>query len=146
MIVNSLRSQDDSVSNDEDESTEFDTDEKLDTAKSNEMIEFIENSQKFIRDFVGEKDPTVNRYSDRLKALRCSTKHEVEETPLAGVASIDSNRPGHGNLREYYDVINSGPLLETLTKKDDYYQFTVQVKELYLITIKLVIVSLEAFV
>ena len=41
MIDNSLLSQDESGSSDEDESTEFDTEEKLDTAKSNEIIEFI---------------------------------------------------------------------------------------------------------
>ena len=37
-------------------------------------------------------------------------------------------------------------MLETVTKKVDYYPFTVQVKELYLINIKPVIMSLEAFV
>ena len=92
------------------------------------------------------KDTTFNRYSDRLKALRCLTKDEVEETALADVAIIESNWPEYGNLREYYDVIRFGPLLETVTKKVDYYPFTVQVKELYLITIKPVIRSLEAFV
>ena len=39
MIDNSLRSQDDSGSSHQDESTEFDTVEKTDTAKSNEIIE-----------------------------------------------------------------------------------------------------------
>ena len=62
------------------------------------------------------------------------------------MATIESSQPEYGNLREYYDVIRSGSLLETVTKKDDYYPFTVQVKELYLITIKPVIMSLEAFV
>ena len=46
MIDNSLHSQDDSGRSDQDESTEFDTVEKLDTAKSNEIIEFIQNSQE----------------------------------------------------------------------------------------------------
>ena len=45
MIDNSLRSQDDSGSSDQDELTEFDAEEKLDTAKSNEIIEFIQNSK-----------------------------------------------------------------------------------------------------
>ena len=44
MIDNSLRSQD-GGSSDQDESTEFDAEEKLDTAKSNEIIEFIQNSK-----------------------------------------------------------------------------------------------------
>ena len=92
------------------------------------------------------KDTTFNRYSDRLKALTCLKKREVEETARADVATIESSQPEYGNLREYYDVIRSGSLLETVTKKDDYYPFTVQVKELYLITIKPVIMSLEAFV
>ena len=99
-----------------------------------------------IRDLVIGKDPTFNRYSDRLKALRCLTKHEVEETALADVATIESNRPKYGNLREFYDVIRFGPLLETITKKVDYYPFSVQVNKLCLITIKPVIMSLEAFV
>ena len=98
---------------------------KLDTAKSNETIEFIQNSQEFIRDIVRRKETTFNRYSDRLKALTCLTKLEVEETALAEVATIKSNRPEYGNLREYYDVIRFGPLLETVTKKVDYYPFTV---------------------
>ena len=56
IIDNSLRSQDDSGRSDQDESTEFDTVEKLDTAKSNEIIEFIQNSQEFIREFIRELD------------------------------------------------------------------------------------------
>ena len=71
---------------------------------------------------------------------------EVEELALADVAAIESKRPEYGNLSEYYDVIRFGPLLETVTENVDYYPFTVQVKELYLITIKPVIMSLEAFV
>ena len=98
---------------------------KLDTAKSNETIEFIQNSQEFIRDIVRRKETTFNQYSDRLKALTCLTELEVEETALAEVATIKSNRPEYGNLREYYDVIRFGPLLETVTKKVDYYPFTV---------------------
>ena len=117
MIDNSLPSQDESGRSDQDQSTEFDTVEKLDTAKSNEIIEFIQNSQEFIRDLVRRKDTTFNRYSDRLKALRCLTKREVEETALADVATIDSNRSENGNVREYYGVIRFGPLLET--KKGD---------------------------
>ena len=146
MIDNSLPSQDDSGRSDQDESTESDTVEKLDTAKSNEIIEFIQNSQEFISDFVRGKDTTFNRYSDRLKALRCLTKGEVEETALADVATIESNRPEYGNVREHYHVIRFGPLLETVTKKVDYHPFTVQVKEVCLITIKPVIMSLETFV
>ena len=92
------------------------------------------------------KDTTFNRYSDRFKALRCLTKCEVEETALADVATIELNRPEYGNVREYYDVIRFGPLLEIVTKKVDYCPFTVQVKELCLITIKPVIMSLETFV
>ena len=114
IIDNSLRSQDDSGRSDQDESTEFDTVEKLDTAKSNEIIEFKQNSQEFIRDLVKGKDTTFNRYSDRLKALRCLTKREVEETALADVATIESNQPEHGNVREYYDVIRSGHLPKKL--------------------------------
>ena len=92
------------------------------------------------------KDTTFNRYSDKLKALRCLTKHEVEETPLADVATIESNRPEYGNVRDDYDVIRFGPLLETVTKKVDYCPLTVQVKDMCLITIKPVIMSLETFV
>ena len=92
------------------------------------------------------KDTTFNQYSDRRKALRCLTKHKVEEMTLADVAIIESNQTEYSNLREYYDVIKFGPLLETVTKKVDYYPSTVQVKELYPITIKPVIMSLEAFV
>ena len=50
MIDNCLRSQDDSGSSDQNESTEFDTEEKLDTAKSNEIMESIQNTQEFIGD------------------------------------------------------------------------------------------------
>ena len=91
MIDNVLPSQDDSGRSDQDASTEFDTVEKLDTAKSNEIFEFIQNSQEF----KGKrgKDTTFNRYLDRLKALRCLTKCEVEETALTDVATIESNRP-----------------------------------------------------
>ena len=145
MIDNSLRSQDDSGSSDQDESTEFDIEKNLDTAKSNEIIEFTQNSQEFIRDLVRGKDAIFNRYSDSLKALRCLKKREVEETALADVSIIESNQPEYGNIREYYDVIRFRPLLETVTKKVDYYPFTVQVKELYLINIKPVIMYLEAF-
>ena len=75
VIDNSLRSQDDSGSSDQDGSIEFGAEEKLDTAKSNEIIEFIQKIQEIIRDLVREtlrdlvrwKDPTFNRYSDRLK-------------------------------------------------------------------------------
>ena len=35
---------------------------KRDTAKSNETIEFIQNSQEFIRDIVRRKETTFNRY------------------------------------------------------------------------------------
>ena len=104
----------------------------------------MQNSQEFIRDLLRGKGATFNRYSNRLKALRCLTKREVEETALADIAIIESNRPEYGNLREYYDVIRFGPLLETVTKKVNYCPFTVQVKELYLINIKPVIMSLEA--
>ena len=38
------QSRDDSGSSEQDESTEFDTEEKLYTAKRNEIIEFIQNS------------------------------------------------------------------------------------------------------
>ena len=131
MIDNSLRSQDDSGSSHQDDSTEFDTEEKIDTAKTNEIIEFTQNSQEFIRDLERGKDIIFNRYSDRLKSL----KHEVDEMTLADVATIESNRPDYVNLREYY-VMRFRPLLETVTKKVDYYLFTVQVKRLYLITIK----------
>ena len=93
MIDNSLRSQGVSGSSDQDESTEFDIEEKLDTAKNNEIIEFIQNSQEFIRGLVRGKDATFNRCSDRLKALRCLTKREVEETAPADIAIIESNRP-----------------------------------------------------
>ena len=92
------------------------------------------------------KDTTFNQYSNRRKALRCLTKYKVEETALANVAIIESNQTEYSNLREYYDVIKFGPLLETVTKKVDYYPSTVQLKELYPITIKPVIMSLEAFV
>ena len=128
MIDNSLRSQDDSGSSHQDESTEFDTEEKIDTAKSNEIIESTQNSQEFIRDLERGKNITFNRYSDRFKSL----KNEVDDTTLA---TIGSNRPDYINLREYY-VMRFRPLLETVTKKVDYYLFTVQVKGLYLITIK----------
>ena len=40
----SPHSRDDSDSSEQDESTEFDTEEKLYTAKRNEIIEFIQNS------------------------------------------------------------------------------------------------------
>ena len=70
---------------------------------------------------------------------------EVEELALADVAATESKRPEYGNLSEYYDVIRFGPLLKTVTENVDYYPFAVQVKELYLITIKPVIMSLEAF-
>ena len=93
MIDNSLHSQDDSGLSDQDASTEFDTVEKLGTAKSNKIFEFIQNSQEFIRDLVRGKDTTFNRYSDRLKALRYLTKCKVEETALTDVATIESNRP-----------------------------------------------------
>ena len=93
MIDNSLRSQDVSGSSDQGESTEFDIEEKLDTAKNNEIIEFIQNSQEVIKGLVRGKDTTFNRYSHRLKALRCLTKREVEETALADVEIIESNRP-----------------------------------------------------
>ena len=92
------------------------------------------------------KDTAFNQYSSRIKALRWLTKHEVEETALADVAIIESNRQEYGSLREYFDVIRFGPLFETVTKIADYYPFTVLVKELYLITIKPMIMSLEAFV
>ena len=131
MIDNSLRSQDDSGSSYQDESTEFDTEEKIDTAKSNEIIQSTQNSQEFIRDLERGKDITFNRYSDRFKSL----KHEAGETTLADVATIESNRPTYVNLREYY-VMRFRSLLETVTKKVDSYLFTVQVKGLYLITIK----------
>ena len=52
MINNSLRSQDDSGASDQEESTEFDTEEKPDNANSNKIIEFMENNQEFIRDLV----------------------------------------------------------------------------------------------
>ena len=58
MIDNYLPSQDDSGRSDQDESIETDTVEKLDTAKSNEIIEFIQNSRVFIRDPVRGKDTT----------------------------------------------------------------------------------------
>ena len=77
------------------------------------------------------KDTTFNRYSNRFKSL----KQEVDETTLADVGTIESNRPDYVNLREYY-VMRFRPLLETVTKKVDYYLFTVQVEGLYLITIK----------
>ena len=131
MIDNSLRSQDDSGSSYQDESTEFDTEEKIDTAKSNEIIQSTQNSQEFIRDLERGKDITFNRYSDRFKSL----KHEAGETTLADVATIESNRPTCVNLREYY-VMRFRSLLETVTKKVDSYLFTVQVKGQYLITIK----------
>lgn len=66
MTDNSLRSQDDSGGSDKSESAEFDTEEKLDTA---ETIEFIQNCQEYVRDFVRLEDPTFNQYLDRLKAL-----------------------------------------------------------------------------
>ena len=93
MIDNSLRLQVDSDSSDQDESTEFDTEEKIVTAESNEITEFIQNSKEFIRELARGKDTTFNRYSGRLKALRCLTKLEVEETALANVTIIESNRP-----------------------------------------------------
>ena len=49
MIDNSLRPQDDSGSSHHDQSTEFDTEEKIDSAKSNEMIEFIRSQKSFKR-------------------------------------------------------------------------------------------------
>ena len=73
MIDNSLRSQGVSGSSGQDESTEFDIEEKLETAKNNEIIEFIQNSQEFIRGLVRGKDARFNRNSHRLKALRCLT-------------------------------------------------------------------------
>ena len=124
MIDNCWRSQDDSSSSDQDESTEFDAEEKIDTAKSNKIVEFIQNSQEFIIDLMRGKDPSFNWYSYRLKALRCLRKHEVEETALADVATIESKPTEYGNLREYYDVIRIEPLLETVTKKVDYFPFT----------------------
>ena len=45
MIDNSLRSQDDSGSSDQDESTEFDIEKKLDTAKSMKLL----NSHKTVK-------------------------------------------------------------------------------------------------
>ena len=87
------------------------------------------------------KDTTFNRYSDRRKALSCLTKREVEENALPDVATIESNRPDYGNVKEYYNVIRFGPLLETVIKKVDYNPFTAQVKELCLITIKPVTMS-----
>ena len=92
------------------------------------------------------EDPTFNQYSDYLKALRCLTKRVVVKTTLANGATIELNRPEYGILGEYYDIIRFATLLETVTKKIDYYPFTLQVKELYLITIKPLIMSLEAFV
>lgn len=71
MADSSLRSQDDSGGSDKNKSTEFDTEESLDTA---ETIEFIQNSQECVRDFVRVEDPTFNQYSDRLKALRSLMK------------------------------------------------------------------------
>ena len=106
--------------------------EKLNTAKSNKIIEFKQNRKEFIRDLVRGKDTPFNRYSDT--------------EALADVATIESNRPEYGNVRACYDVIRFGPLLKNVTKKVDYYPFTVQVKELCLITIKPVIMSLETFV
>ena len=67
------------------------------------------------------KDTTFNRYSDRLNALSCLTKREVEQKALPDVATIESNRPDYGNIKEYYNVIRFGPLLETVIKKVDYY-------------------------
>lgn len=64
----------------------------------------------------------------------------------AEVATIESNRPEYGNLREYYDAIRFESSLDTVTKKVDYYPFTVQIEEPYLITFKPVVMSLEAFV
>ena len=64
----------------------------------------------------------------------------------AEVATIESNRPEYGNLREYYDAIRFEYSLDTVTKKVDYYPFTVQIEEPYLITFKPVVMSLEAFV
>ena len=61
------------------------------------------------------KNTTFNQYSDRFKALRCLTKRKIEETTLADVATVESNRPEYGN-REYY-VTRFEPLLETVTKK-----------------------------
>ena len=75
----------------------FNTEKKFDTTKSNEIIEFIQNSQEFIRDLVRGKGTIFNRYSDRLKALTCLTKCKVEETALADAATIESNRPEYGN-------------------------------------------------
>ena len=71
MADSSLRSQDDSGGSDKNKSTEFDTEESLDTA---ETIEFIQNSQECVRDFVRVEDPTFNQNSDRLKALRSLMK------------------------------------------------------------------------
>ena len=90
------------------------------------------------------EDPSFNHLI-KLKTLRCLTKLKVKETALADTATIESNRPKYRNLREYDDVIRLGLLLDTVTKKVDYYPFTIQVKELYLMTIKPVILSLEAF-
>ena len=44
-----MRSQDDSGSSDHDQSTEFDTEEKIDSAKSNEMIDFIQGQEFYKR-------------------------------------------------------------------------------------------------
>ena len=49
MIDSSLRPQDDSGSSHHEQSTEFDTEEKIDSAKSNEMIEFIQSPKSFKR-------------------------------------------------------------------------------------------------
>ena len=114
MIDNCLHSQD---SSDQNESTEFDTEEKLDTAKSNEIMESIQNTQEFIGDLVRRKDTTFNQYSDKLKALGRLMNREVEETVLADVPFIESNHPDYGNLIEYHHVIRFGPMLETVTKK-----------------------------
>ena len=62
------------------------------------------------------KDTTFTQYSDRLKALRSLTKRKFEETAPADVATVESNRPEYGNIREYY-VTRFEPLLKTVTKK-----------------------------
>ena len=49
MADSSLRSQDDSGGSDKNKSTEFDTEESLDTA---ETIEFIQNSQECVRSYI----------------------------------------------------------------------------------------------
>ena len=63
------------------------------------------------------KDPTFNRYSDKLKAPKCLMRWEVEKTALADVPAIESNPPESGNVEDVMLLFDSDICLRLKPKK-----------------------------